>query len=334
MALDMAPSARYPRQDVEAIKSYTQWLMDKVVEVAQTAVAKKDPAVLSYAIGIADFPVNRREYSAAGVILGFNPRGPADRSVPVLRIASPKGALLGIVFGAACHNTCLTPKDNYISGDYAGYAQAFLEQGYKGVQAMFMQGCGGDASPYPTGTLALAKAHGKQLADVVARVLARKRIFEVRGPLTTSLRWVDLPLTPPPTPDEIEAMSKDRAEWRRQAAARLRAQNTSGKQEPLHYSAPLALWQFGQDLTLVGLPGEPVADYVMSVEKVIGPLKLWIAGYCNDHFGYLPSRRVLSEGGYEALRGLGHGRSFEPEVQELVIRNVEELAVAAGRTRP
>jgi neutral ceramidase len=29
---------------------------------------------------------------------------------------------------------------------------------------------------------------------------------------------------------------------------------------------------------------------------------VWVAGYCNDMFGYLPTRRVQSEGGYEGGR--------------------------------
>lgn len=29
---------------------------------------------------------------------------------------------------------------------------------------------------------------------------------------------------------------------------------------------------------------------------------VWVAGYCNDMFGYVPTRRVQAEGGYEAGR--------------------------------
>ena len=37
--------------------------------------------------------MNRREFTARGVILGVNARGTADRSVPVLRIAGADGKL-------------------------------------------------------------------------------------------------------------------------------------------------------------------------------------------------------------------------------------------------
>ncbi len=332
VALSLAPSSRFSPSAVAEIVRYSRELTETMLKTARSALAQMKPATLSHATGVVNFPVNRREYTAAGVILGFNPRGPADRSVPVLRIGAPDGTLRGVVFGAACHNTCLTQRDNDVCGDYAGYAQENLEKNFRGVQAMFMQGCGGDTSPYPTGTLALAKAHGKHLADVVGLVLARKRIYAVRGPLKTQLRWLDLPLAPPPSSEEIDTMSTLGKAWQRQAAERLRREHDSGTSGPRHYTAPLALWQFGNDLTLVGLPGEPVADYVMLVERAIGPLKLWISGYCNDHFGYLPTRRILAEGGYEALRGLGHGRRFSPEVEETVVHAVAGLAADAGRS--
>jgi len=29
---------------------------------------------------------------------------------------------------------------------------------------------------------------------------------------------------------------------------------------------------------------------------------VWVAGYCNDMYGYIPTRRVQQEGGYEGGR--------------------------------
>ena len=105
-----------------------------------------------------------------------------------------------------------------------------------------------------------------------------------------------------------------------------------GEKLPNHYNCPIAVWQFGNDLTLVGLPGEVVVDYVALLEKALGPLKLWPIAYCNDVFGYLPSARVLAEGGYET-RGLYSGTPglFSPAAQDAIILKVRELATQAGR---
>ena len=99
------------------------------------------------------------------------------------------------------------------------------------------------------------------------------------------------------------------------------------------YPAPFALWQFGSDLTLVALSGETVVDYVRLTQQALGPLKLWISGYSNDVFGYLPTTRILKEGGYET-RGLyvDYGL-FQPGVERLVVRSLEAMARQVGRIK-
>jgi len=139
-------------EDARNIVTYTRGLQDKIVEVAAQALARLEPSKLSWGSGIAHFAMNRREFTPRGVILGFNPRGLADRSVPVLRIDSPEGKLRAALFEYACHNTTLTQTNFHLCGDYAGFAQAHLQAQHPGVQAMFMIGCGGDANPHPRGT--------------------------------------------------------------------------------------------------------------------------------------------------------------------------------------
>ncbi len=323
----------HPPPHVDAIERYTRWLEERFVATAVAALAALEPARLEFSSGMVDFPVNRRAYTARGVALGFNPRGPVDRSVPVLRIAAPDGRLRAVVFGAACHNTTLPRQGLEVAGDYAGFAQAALESRFPGALALFVQGCGGDASPYPTGTLELARRHGESLAAEVARVLVDEPRRPIRGPLRPRLAFVDLPLEPPPTRAEIEALAAERDIWKKQVAAQLLAALAREPVPSPHYRAPLALWQFGSDLTLVGLPGEPVADYIPAVEEALGPLDLWIAGYCNDVCGYLPSPRILREGGYEA-RGLYTGRRFAPAVIDVVTDGLRRLAEEGARPLP
>jgi hypothetical protein len=62
---------------------------------------------------------------------------------------------------------------------------------------------------------------------------------------------------------------------------------------------PVQAWNFGGEMTLLALAGELVADYSLRFKSTYGHGKLWVAGYSNDVFGYIPSLRVLREGGYE-----------------------------------
>jgi hypothetical protein len=320
----------------EALRSieYTRQLQDKVVEVVVKASEHLQPARLSWGGGVIHFAMNRREFTPNGIILGVNPRGLADRSVPVLRIDDVEGKPRVILFGAATHNTTLGPDNYQISGDYAGFAQAYVQEKYPKAQAMFMLGCAGDSNPYPRGTMELARKHGDTLGEEVCRVLGTK-LRPVHGPLKIAFARVELPLQEPPTREDLRKLAANRRDARTWGAAEMLAAIERGEKPPSHYTCPLTVWQFGQDLTLVGLSGEVVVDYVTLLEKALGPNQLWIAAYCNDVFGYLPSARVLSEGGYET-RGLysgGYG-FFTPRAEEVLVKKVRELAGKAGRKLP
>jgi neutral ceramidase len=313
---------------------YTRQLQDKVVDVVTQAAARMEPARLSWGGGVVHFVMNRREFTPNGIILGVNPRGLADRSVPALRVESAAGEPLAILFGAAVHNTTLGQDNFQISGDYAGFAQAHVQEKFPKAQAMFMLGCAGDSNPYPRGTMELAKKHGDALGEEVCRVLAGK-LRPVKGPLRIAFDHTDLPLETGLTREELQKLAADKRNAKSFAANQLLALLDRGEKLPDHYRCPLTVWQFGNDLTLVGLSGEVVVDYVTMLEKALGPNQLWIAAYCNDVFGYLPSARVLREGGYET-RGLYSGGAgyFAPNAEEVIVQQVRELAKKAGRKVP
>ena len=68
--------------------------------------------------------------------------------------------------------------------------------------------------------------------------------------------------------------------------------------------------------------------------QAIGPLKLWVAGYSNEVFGYLPTATVLAEGGYETRGLIGTLGFFTPGTQDVVIGQIRDLAAQAGRKMP
>ena len=320
-----------PEASRRRLLAYIAELESRIVAAAQKALRDLRPARLSWGSGVANFVMNRREFTDRGVILGTNASGIADRTVPVLRVDGADGRPMAVVFGAATHCTTLTGRNMLISGDYAGYAQEFLEARFPGVQAMFVTGCAGDANPYPRGTLDLARRHGSELAEAVEYVL-RGPLGPVRGPLKTAFQRVDLPLVKH-TRDQIEEMQVGAPSYRRFFTEGALAKLDGGQALLRTYPAPFALWQFGSDLTLVALSGETVVDYVGLTQQSLGPLNLWISGYSNDVFGYLPTTRTLKEGGYET-RGLyvEYGL-FKPGVERLVIQSLEEMARQVGRIK-
>lgn len=311
-----------------AVEEYTRWLVEQYAELASEAVEDLQPAKLAWGMGVVHFPMNRREFTESGVRIGVNPRGYVDRSVPVLFITGERDKPRAVLFGCACHNTTLTGEHYVISGDYAGFARAYIEGQLPGIRALFMIGCAADVNPYPRGEIAHAQQHGEELGKEVCRVLGTK-LTPIRGPLKTAFREVELPLAPPPSREELAAMSRG-ASYLAGTAKRLLEILDKGESPPTHYTAPFAVWQFGEDMTLVALPGEVVSDYVPMIENAIGHVRLWISAYSNEVFGYLPLAKVLREGGYET-RGVGTLGFFSPEAEAVVIHTIRELAQSVGR---
>ena len=76
------------------------------------------------------------------------------------------------------------------------------------------------------------------------------------------------------------------------------------------------------------MAGEVVVDYDLRLKKELGADNLWVAGYSNDVFAYIPSLRILKEGGYEgggAMIYYGQPGPFAPSVEETIVREVHEV---------
>jgi hypothetical protein len=102
------------------------------------------------------------------------------------------------------------------------------------------------------------------------------------------------------------------------------------------YAYPVQGVQFGDDLTLVALAGEVVVDYSLRLKREVTGAPLWVAGYSNDVFGYVPSVRVLKEGGYEGGGAMRYTRlpgPFAPSVEERIVGKVQDV-VKAVRANP
>jgi len=89
------------------------------------------------------------------------------------------------------------------------------------------------------------------------------------------------------------------------------------------FDYPVQVVQFGKDLSIIALGNEVVVDYVLRLKRELGgkgrPV-IWVAGYSNVYSGYIPSRRVLLEGGYEA-----RSRPWKPTLEERIIAKAHEL---------
>src|SRR5262249_1060920 len=273
-----------PKDHQARIDRYTAELTDALEKVALAALADRRPARLSYSIGTVKVASNRRTRG-----------GPVDHDLPVLVVRDDEGKVRAVYVTYACH--CVTLSDNKVSGDWAGFAQAMIEDDHPGAVSLVSIGCGADSNPSSGVTGArvdIARGQGAELAREVRR-LVKGRLTPVTGKLLASSRQLELPLDTPPTRAQWEEKAKRKDAIGYHAGVQL-ARLDRGEKLRTKIDYPVMVWTFGDSLAMAFLPGEVVVDYALRLKRELDGLRLWVNAYANDAPCYIPSERVLKEG--------------------------------------
>jgi neutral ceramidase len=317
----------YPLDDAEKrkIDAYSSELESTLVRTVGEALAQLVPASVAVGQGTTDFAVNRRnnrEPDVPALKASHALRGPSDHSVPVLAVRRADGQLLAVVFGYACHNTTLSTQQ--WNGDYAGFAESNLEAAHPGATALFFMGCGADQNPIPRRTVELAKKYGGMMTTAVEAALAGK-MESLPPKLEEHYETVTLHLGAEPTRSELEARASDRAGYVSRWGTRLLKELDAGRALPRTYPYPIEVWRLGGKQLWIALGGEVVVDFDLRFKERYGP-ETWVSAYANDVMAYIPSVRVLKEGGYEGNTSmLVYGMPAErwaPDIEAIIATGV------------
>jgi hypothetical protein len=326
---NLMPMFSLDEDQARRVMEYKVRLADQLVDVVGEAIAAIQPAKLEQGIGEARFAVNRRnnpEKQVPKLRAENELKGPVDHELPMLTVTNDRGEMLAILAGYACHATVLS--DYFVSADWPGAAQSAIEKRHPGVLAMFFAGCGADQNPLPRRSLALAQKYGDEFADGVD--LRLKSPLEVVAPaMSTAYEETKIKFADLPTRTELELAvqkgERPQAPWAKYV---LSEWDREGRL-PQTYPYPIQVWHLGDDLTWIFLGGEVVVDYSLRLKEELGRGKTWVASYTNDVMGYIPSRRVLGEGGYEgglARFPYGLPAVWDPNIEAQIVNTVHDLA--------
>src|SRR5262249_5436744 len=150
------------------------------------------------------------------------------------------------------------------------------------------------------------------------------------GYATLALRFAKVP-----GKEELatDALSKN-VSVRRRAERFLKVLKEGGKIDDHYRHYPIQVWALGAQVTWVALGGEVVVDYSRRLKKELkGARAVWVTAYANDVMAYIPSERVLKEGGYEgdtSMAPYGMPSKWAPGLEAKIVGKVRELAKAAG----
>ncbi|HUG67182.1 MAG TPA: neutral/alkaline non-lysosomal ceramidase N-terminal domain-containing protein, partial [Pirellulaceae bacterium] len=314
-ASDNIFSQPIPPAHQEHIDRYTRELTDKIEQAAVAAIESREPSKLSWGIGSVGFAMNRR-----------TPGGPVDHDLPMLVVRSAADDRIRAVYVSyACH--CVTLSFNQISGDWAGYAAEMIERTTPGATAIVSIGCGSDSNPSSGVTgdkVEIAESQGAEIATEVVRLL-KTDLKPLTGTPRASLNRIPLPLNDPPTKEQLQALAEKGGPAGYNATTQL-AKLERGEPLLTAIDYPIQTFSFGDDLSMVFLAGEVCVDYSLRLKQELDRAWLWLNAYSNDFCSYIPSERLVGEGGYGGGGEIPYfalPATLKPGLEQMIIDEVK-----------
>jgi hypothetical protein len=130
-------------------------------------------------------------------------------------------------------------------------------------------------------------------------------------------------------------MEQESSGFEKQWATRMLGQINRSEPFISSYPYPVEVWKIG-DQPIVCLGGELVVDYAIQLKRIFGQ-ELFVMGYSNDVMTYIPSVRILREGGYEgAVAQIVYGlpSTWKANTELNILYEVLKLADQAGIEQP
>lgn len=287
-----------PEQD-RLTAEYTSLVVERMAEAVVEALGNRRAMTLEWSQGRVTFGGNRRVLrDGRWTGFGFQRSGPVDHSLPVMAARDESGEVRAVWANYACHCTTVGSR-NFVGGDWAGFANEKIEQQFPNAVSLMTIGCGADIGPQPSGSLQTAEKHGETIAAEVVRILADNDTTPLQSAPQVSSKRVGLPLRNTRPREYWETQAKTSG-WDAQLAHIMLERLEQGEKIPSEVDYPFTVWEFDDDLAIVFLAGEVVVDYAVRLKSELDWERLWITAWSDDMPGYIPSRRVLLEGGYES----------------------------------
>ncbi|MGO8792253.1 MAG: neutral/alkaline non-lysosomal ceramidase N-terminal domain-containing protein [Terriglobia bacterium] len=297
-------------------------MLDKIGKAIAEAHESAVEARLGMGYGVAYIGHNRHRLNADGTVTWFEhnptevPTAPVDPTVAVLRVDTLEGKPLAVLVNYACHPVVFGPDNTQYSADYVGVMEKAVEQAVGGhAICFFLQGAAGDINPYyavvPLKEDAIKRRDwtGQRLGEEAARVAVGIHTQAAEKP---SLDFAE---------DLLPFHFRYSVAKYKQAIMGSSEIDAGGLEaympstDPVQ-QLPVAALLINKKIAVLGMPGEPFVDFQMNWRSRCPVEDCLLAGYSNGYFGYLPTIKAASEGGYGAASA---ATWIEPGAGEIMV---------------
>lgn len=316
--LSNAADAVVPKAD----PVYLQWLADRMVEAATTAVNAAVPAEVGLAVARAEGVGSNRH----------DPAGPADPEVPVViarSLASREPIGCMVVYGM--HPTVLHEDSKLISADFPYFARHWLRRGALPTECpvIYHNGASGNQSPRHmtrANTFAEAQRLGENLGRAIASVIPTVK-FSAVAAVRCRQRFIAVePRTFPAVAEAVAAVQRTRERFQQlknenalRTAVRTAECDVFGAEETAELARASADGRLAaaiqecvpaeiQVITVgawnfVGWPGEFFVEYGLEL-KARSPGTFLITLANGELQGYIVTGEAVAQGVYESTNAV------------------------------
>ncbi len=333
--------------------------LESVAEAAASAVTEAfrvaGPSCISWSYGRCDVAQNRDLRCGDRLLVGWNPRAPADDTLLVGRVSDDHGSLVATVVNYACHPTTLGWGNELLSPDFVGALREVVEQWSHDAPCLFLQGASGDLSPaeqYASDT-DVADKTGRAIGHAALAVLEmmpapdfRLQLDEVVESGAPLAAWRPVPVTPS-SASSTEALSftaarrlpNDRAALERRWAnvlpgprderirRALRLEFALGTGPTIEY--PVWVWTLGHAV-IVAHPGEAYSWFQQHLREHLAPRPVVVMNLTNGPGSfYLPNEGAYDLDWYQVWQTRVERGTLE-QIAAAVLEALTSLAAEDG----
>jgi neutral ceramidase len=302
-------------------------LPEKIASAIIRANENLEPATLRATDARFTLGTNRRLMRPNRQIqLAANYRGVADAQAKVLGVYNRNSDPIAFILNYPCHGVVLCEDNLLYSRDWPGFAMDELERAAGGSAiSVFLQGAAGNIDPRSRGSFDVAQENGRAMghaafdaishaptvtdARIAARSLALKlEVKNLDDALATArdcAAQTEASLNNHRGGDghQLKRLRDHHAQSLTALAAleSLEEQNRRDHRVDItrrELSTSMTIFTIGE-IALIGIPGELFVELGLALKQNPHFAHTFVAGYCNDLIGYIPTRAAYDEGGYE-----------------------------------
>jgi len=301
-----APAWAYVEGSSQTI-AYTRKLEDEAFEAVRQAKADLQPAQFGLGTGKAYVNINRREFfpKPGWVWLGYNPNGPSDKTVSVLKFESMSGKPIAIFINYSVHGVVMGPDNLELSGDLPGATSRFVEQYYEGkigtredadlqlppkekaggngVVALWTSGPAGDQNP-----IVMDTGEDFSMVDALGRILGEETVRVANNITTMSPQvkiWGDQQVLTCPG-HTVEEGPTPRADYKFKDSS------------PVNIRLSLLMLN---KIAVAGVSGEVLTPIFQRLKKESPFTDTIMVTHANGLSDYIPNDAAYSQLGYEVV---------------------------------